>query len=459
MNSPHDIFNLKNSNDIENVKLNIVIDGQEFPATVHSFSPFGLEFIYSKYLEKGTKLDAKIRIGKSSTNFKALSVEDATESEKGAFLHSIRTFKPSIANGTEDEKRTAHRWFCSKENLPTGVSPNPLKYNDYIFFRILDVSSNGLQIITSLRNKYFLEGQRLDSTITLPYVGSIQVVMEIKRFDVVNDDGQDMLSVGVRLVNPDEIALESLAEYLLNFGENVSVNYLKKQGFKVRKTSKLLDFTYCKSEIDYEKTLVLRCNAYKAVKKIPEETQPKDMADKFDACSRILIAKHDDQIVSTMRLVWPSSKENSYYLRFFDMPKNWPNINECIECTSGAVDENYRGDDVFAETMAHITLSAIKSGRKYLLLGCSGFMIDVYESFGFKKNGISYSNPKFPNLRSEMMLLDVAAAIVGKHGSMKKWNSVYSPLFEYVRENELFEVSSFDLLRAKALGLIKGLFS
>jgi len=420
------------------------------------YSPFGVEFELDPKdnLIQGDNVFVKIKLGDISTEKSGIVVSSG---------HLISNFKATgirfvLKNSDTkpgQEKRTAMRWTCSDEFLPTGTAPNPIKYNDFIIFRVENISSTGLSLITSMRNKLLCEGQRLDSTISLPLVGSIALSFIIVRIDYKKIDEKDYMVLGVKLLKPDTITSKVLAEYLLNFGSNISVQSLKEHGFNVTKISRWLDFTYVKTEEEYNQVLHLRYEAFKAANKLTENDTIELMADEFDARAKILLVKHQNKVVGTARIFTNDTYETSEVKKYLPDTSALPKANDCLECSRLCTDPNIRGADVMHELMAHFVLSALKLGKRYLIANAGGTLLDYYKRIGWQSTGIKFANRFAKNgYEAEIIKLDTYKTILGKGIGPIQWHKVYGNLFSYLENQELTEITSVDRLRLLIYKLI-----
>ena len=83
-----------------------------------------------------------------------------------------------------------------------------------MYFQVRDISKEGLQLHTSLRNKYLIPGMNLQTTVALPMGSSVQMRVEIVRIGIVSIGGKDRLSVGVEYRGLTQHARRQLGQYL-----------------------------------------------------------------------------------------------------------------------------------------------------------------------------------------------------------------------------------------------------
>ena len=124
---------------------------------VYRLSPFGLELVVSTAdaPQKGSIAEIELTI-EGKTNFYWGTIVESYDPfiESGDKLVGIR-FTVDETNSRENgdsERRAAKRWICSEDFYPTAIAPTPGRINDYIYFRIDDISSSGMRMKCSLRN-------------------------------------------------------------------------------------------------------------------------------------------------------------------------------------------------------------------------------------------------------------------------------------------------------------------
>ncbi|MBN21101.1 MAG: hypothetical protein CL678_07415 [Bdellovibrionaceae bacterium] len=418
----------------------ILVDNEFIFAQIIKYSPFGIELFIEtdkKFME-GEEVSLLLNIAGDEIEYKGLVVNQSKESGEKNYL-AIRTFIEKSTQYDGKDRRQVRRWECNAEFLPTGTAPNPLKYNDHIVFRVEDLSSKGVRLITSMRNKLIATGQRLDLSISLPTIGSVLCSILIKNLDTTVRSGKEYLVIGGEYLSPSNDFYTAVSEYLLNFGKNVSVESLRKQGFPIKNVSKWLDFSYAKTVEEYEKVLHLRMENFKTNGKLPPTAKPQDCGDKYDSKSQILTVKKDGNIISSARIGLPNNFEDSYYNQFLDLKTIIPDIQDIIELSSLCANPEFRGADIFTNMIAHSALVAIKNGRTYIIGGTSGYLVNFYVSAGAKRTGLKYVNPRFPQLESEILIMNIKSLSLGYGIGIKRWNQIYPSLVKYMIQKKLIQ--------------------
>ncbi len=434
------------------LKARVKLDQAWVEVRVWRYSPFGLEFVVSDKrlgsLGKGDELTIEITLGKDTAVYTGLIVNEMYQ-EQGKILAGVRTFRPDRSPQTTEDRRDFKRWTVSPDFVPTGVAPNPVRYNDFVHFRLDNISSGGLRIITSMRNKLIGKEQRLAATISLPLVGSVQATLIIRHLDTTEIEGKEFLVLGTELVGADNILKASLAEYLLNFAEGITISSLKEDGFPI-KASKWLDFSYVKSEREYKEVLQLRFDAYKQANKLSIDKTVSEMADEFDARARILIVKHKGRIIGSLRAMFHDNEDPTEHEQYVDYPaQGFPKNTEIIEATRVCTDPAFRGSDILYVLLAHLLLTAVKSGRRYILGCAAGSLIDFYKKCGYVavRDVPVFKSKSLNDVEHTLIIMDTHEVALGRGISIEAWNRLYSDVVDYMIEQELIHPTTSDTMR------------
>src|SRR5512142_174766 len=393
------------------------------PSRVWRISPVGVELVRPRGfpgLPVGTPLDLTLRIGPSVAEFRGLPLL-ATSSERGQELLGLSWGQRSRREARTRTRGPA-RWVCAPEYAPTGVAPGAARFDDLVYFRVVDVSRRGLQLETSLRNKFLVPGVELKSTCTFPTQGEVPLDLRVVHARVVERGDRKVLAVGVTYSARTKASLQAIGQYLLQFGRGTTVQELCAEGFRIRSSSRALDFGSLRTDDEYQEVLRLRRLAYMHAKKISADTKDVDMADGYDARSRILVAKHRGRVVGTARLMFPeSSADHLNHEDFLELPADLPPRELMVEVFKTCTHPGYRGSDLFHTLLQHVAMVILQSGRRYALMSATDSLAPVYRRFGFRSAGVSYQHPTM-RMRHHLMLLDVARVVEGTGISPLYWN-------------------------------------
>jgi len=425
-----------------------------------SYCPFGFEFIDAKEnthsigqsnrfgLELGK---TKIELSGSMVYIKSFS---STENIVGVRVNYNNVHSRTL----DEERRLKLRWNCPEHLLPTGTAPNPTRYNDFIFFKVIDISANGVKLATSLRNKMLCIGQALECTISVPMIGTFCATIKINRVGTEEIQGKEHLILGVTFLKPDDVVSSTLSEYLLTFAENCSVKSLKEAGFKGALGTAKFDFSYSKSSTDYNDVLQLRFDAYKDSGKLLENVSLDFMRDEFDSRSRILTIKANGKLVGSARAMFHDNGDKTSHERYLDYPDGFPDVSDCLEVSRVCVKTDYQGAGLARELAKHLALLTIKAGRKYIYLSAAGDLVEFWLNLGFKDTGVTYVHKQLGNMEHKLLINDVEKSILGRDMNAKNWLDSYEHLYNYCIDYGLIEPSVLDQIRIQSFRTVRKFF-
>jgi predicted GNAT family N-acyltransferase len=328
--------------------------------------------------------------------------------------------------GDRVQRRIGARWRCDPEYLPTGIAPCGVRYADFVVFRIAEISRTGMQLLTSLRNKFVVPGATLEATCSFPTLEQVKIAFRVVRARVVEDGAKRALSLGVTWEAHGARSAEIIGQYLLQFGPGASPEQLRAEGLRVRSTSRAFDFDSVRSEDDYREVLALRRLAYVQAGKASPDAADGDMGDAFDMHSRIITARYRGRMVGTIRVSFPRSESDRLkHEDYCGLPASLPPRTEIVEMSKACTDPEFRGSDLFYSIIKHGGLVAIQSRRKYILMSCTDQLYPIYRKLGFQDLGVPYVHATM-GLRHHVMLGEVAAMVAGRMNPIM-WNVAIGP--------------------------------
>jgi hypothetical protein len=194
--------------------------GEGAAAPVWRISPLGVELVRTaplRAVSAGDALDVTMRVGASVSSFPALRVA-AIRSDRGRELVALRWAEPAAGNDRPaSERRSVSRFGCEREWLPTGTVANAVRYDDRIRFRIADISRSGMQLLTSLRNKFLIPGVEFTGSCTFPTVGQAEIAFRVVRAGLAQDGAKRFVALGVTWSVRDPEVRELVGQYLLQY--------------------------------------------------------------------------------------------------------------------------------------------------------------------------------------------------------------------------------------------------
>ncbi len=422
----------------EPVKALIKVGANVIEARVWRLSPMGVEIICEgdlKSFKIGDLVDLEICIGVERTGHFASVVADETI-EKNFSILGLRFHIVDEGPWAGEDRRISKRWGCSSEFLPNGVTPNPGRFNDFIFFKVLDISSTGMKIQTSLRNKFLVRGLNLQATITCPTIGNSTVKLKIENANIIERSGKEFLALGCSYQRPSKYFLGMIAQYIFQFGSANSLKELREAGLDIEQTAKGVEYKYIRTKDEYEEVLELRKLAYGAAGKLASE---KDVSDIYDSRSRIIVGVYKGKIVASTRLIFNETEDQMEHEQFLNLTGRIPNKSEICEITRVCTHPDFRGSDLLAGLLKFVGLTVAQSGRRYILGCATDSLLPMYLKIGFRDLKIKFTHKSLNDIEHTLFLCDINDVAVGKGVGPIAWNLLWADVVSYVAENQILK--------------------
>jgi predicted GNAT family N-acyltransferase len=432
------------------------IEGDEYQeARAWRLSPLGVELVtkgLEDILRKSQKIDLELIIAGHRTTFEGLVVDVVKENSEIS-LAGIRLSSPKPTLHSEDNQRRSKRWLCGEDFFPTGVSPTPGRFNEYMYFQIRDISREGLQLLCSLRNKYLIPGTQLNLTASFPMVGDLSLSVRVTRVGVTSERDKDYLVVGTEYASLSQNARSIIGQYLLQFGNAESLADLRDAGFFPQSMAKGTDYYFLKSEQDYEQVLKLRLLAHQSGGTVSEQTNMYDMSDRYDSNSRIIVAKYRGQIVASARIHYSPLEEPMEHEQYVEWPTSYPRRDTVFEITRVCTHPNFRSNDLLAGLLKFIATTCIQPQRPWVLISSTDAMVPFYQKIGLILTNLHYEHPVYRG-KQNILLTNSLDVIRGRSVHPIYWNVIWNDVYHYLVETGILKPEPIDRARLRAYRLI-----
>ncbi len=417
---------------------------------VWKMSPLGVELKVNsekEMLPKGLPVDLELTIGTQSMTIKGLVVDYVCPrvNENRIGIRMVQASSGDEYKG--GERRKKRRWLCAPQFLPTGIAPNPAKFNDFIYFRICDVSATGFQLLTSLRNKFIVVGMRIDCMISFPMVAQLHTILKVENVRIIMDQGVEQLAVGVTIEELTPELRETIGQYLMQFGLGTTPREIYESGLETPRVSKAVDYTFVKTEEEFQKALELRRLSYLHEGKISLQTNASDLTDIYDTRSRIVIGRYQGKIVCTARLTFNEIDERMEQEEFMEWSTDLPRRDKVVEIMRACTHPEFRGSDLLMGMFQFIALTVVQSRRPWIVINTTEKFKPLYQKIGFTETGHSYKVEMFNNLEHKVMIANVPEAMSGMNVNPIVWNLVWEEVSRYMENYGLLKPDSFRKVR------------
>lgn len=432
---------------------------------VYRISPMGIEIEIPKTtnqeilqtIRPGAPVDLALFLGSLQSMFHGLIIT-SHHKEGDHDLAGIRFVDLGDSTPASKEQRNSFRWLCGSEFLPTGIAPNPARYNDYIYFRVRDFSKEGLHLTTSLRNKFIVKGMILEATVSFPMVGQAYIPFRIENCRISRLEGKDYLSIGAKILDISPSTYDIMGQYALQFACGANVQNLKREGFSAKYASNAFEYSFVKTIGDYEEVLKLRSTAYGLAGKMELTGRIEDAGDIFDTRARILMVKHFGKLVGSMRIMFHTSDDLMEHEQFLTLPQDFPKKHEIAEVTRICTHPDYRGSDLFYSLIKYMVLIPAQGKKRWILGSATKKLLPLYMKIGFRPLELTYKHATLGNQEHVLMIIDVPQLISGVGISPVMWKKLYSDMKSYLVHQHDFQVTPLANLRMAIYELITPLF-
>ncbi len=427
--------------------------GEFISIRVWKLSPLGVELVQpegEQTFQKGDQVDLEITLAGQRTRFEGLVV-DLVETAESIELLGIRLSKRSEEGLPQDDRRRATRWLCSDEFLPTCMAPTPGRFDDFVYFQIRDISTDGMQLVCSLRNKFLIAGMRLRIIAVFPMGSVTNLQVEITRVGITSIGGKDKLVVGARFIELSGFARQAIGQYLIQFGDVESLEALRSEGLAPKSVSLGVDFYILKSEQDYLEVLELRRLSHSLDGNLKFEVSAFDMGDINDARARIVVGKYRGKVVATARVRYNELDEPLEHEAHVVWPKELPRRDQIIEVSRVATHPDYRRNDLLAALFRFSCQNCVQPERPWVVVSCLDHMVPFYKKIGFHQTGLRHTEPIWKDDRVlNIMIVNISEMVLGRDVNPLYWNMLWKDLADLLMEQQAVTPTGLDKVRLLA---------
>jgi len=422
-------------------------DGVFRDVRVWGLNPFGIEVLYPESLvslEVGTQVQVDLVLFGQRSNFSGVITSKSQKDDQ----HCICRIRFLFSEDEESRRvdRKSARWLCSENFLPVAVAPSPSFFDDWMYFQVRDISAGGIQLTTSLRNKYLLPGTSLQLSLMFPVSGNAIVQFRIKRVGVVAIGSKDMLQLGGEIENLDPKSRNVIGQYLLQFAPQATLEELRQAGIVPESLFRGASIRYARTKEDYSRVLNLRLEANRVSGQLGAAKTPEDMIDSDDSKSRILLATRGEETVATVRIRYPTVDDRLEAEKYLVWPDSLPRREELFEVSRLAVNVAYRGKDVLPSMFHYIALSSIGVDRPWITVSAMKKYVPFYLKVGFKDTNLTYKDPRWSN-ELHVLISHSLEAIKGKGASPIYWYVMWSKVLENLERDGVISLTRMDRVR------------
>jgi hypothetical protein len=290
-------------------------------------------------------------------------------------------------------------------------------------------------------------GQKMEVWLALPTSEKTSYSGKIIGLEKINNK---TLRVRVEPVSISANITNDLAE-ILAFQFKVTPETLRSLDFPIRIFRNRLQFRFVENMQDYCAVLELRKNAYVEVGKRALSTTAEQMSIEWDNTSRILCAFHEQKLVASAALTFPSHQ--SFVLRTEAVfpggkfPEPHPNKLELLEINCLCTQKDYRKGDLLHALFEHIARIFVLSNRKYIMNLSDSHLLPMYLGIGFEN---MHQKGIFLGKEHHLIRGSRDGVVIGKGLRLLHWCMLYGDLVEELLSKDLIALSKWERIIVKS---------
>ncbi len=330
----------------------------------------------------------------------------------------------------------AERFQTNKTVTPIVSSQDPLDPNRILYFKVVNASTTGMLLSTSLSNKHLFPGMELRTAVlNIPEIGKTDVDLFIEN-SRPSDDNTILFGVSIKGASHNYSTL--MAKYLSILGTTTKpderLDKLAESNFIQKELRSHLTIKEISTPQDYEKVLKLRYLGYKNAQKIEAAKRWQDMGDGLDKEGFILGAFLGGQLVASceFRLNKVHNIRLAGKLDFSQIPgirsDNLAEINKLV------VHPKAQSTDIVLGMFQKVHVLAMLNGRPDGIIAAEPKLIPLYERLGFKKTTFSYPHPVKENTNLTLMIIYSEAYASADGMNPYAWSVAFSETQKFFDE-------------------------
>lgn len=341
----------------------------------------------------------------------------------------------------------AERFISHNINAPVISSQDPLDPNRIIYLKVLNASTTGMLLSTSLSNKHLFPGMELRTAVlTIPNVGKTDLDLFIEN-SRPGDDRTVLFGVSIKGSSHNYNSL--MAKYLSTLGgtedPDQRLEKLAESNFVNHRLRTHLTIKEINTESDYQKVLKLRFLGYKTAGKVDKAKTWQDMGDGLEKEGIVLGAFLGGQLVASceFRLNKVHGVRLSDKISLSQIPgvrsENLAEINKLV------VHPKAQSSDIVLGIFQRIHALAILNGRPDGLIASEPKLIPLYERLGFKKTAYSFPHPVREEIQLTLMVIYHEAYSSADGMNPYAWSVAFSETQKFFDEIGINKTKTFSI--------------
>ena len=242
---------------------------------------------------------------------------------------------------------------------------------------------------------------------------------------------------GVRMIRCSGLLKRTLGQQLMQFSSRFTPRKLQELDLACESVKEICKFESVTTDDDMLAVLELRRIAYSRAGKVSDDCNPEDLEDKFDQRAIILVAKHHDRVVASLRLILNDQNRSCEHEQFVVLPKNFPKREDIIEITRVCTHPDYRGSDLLQGLFQYASKIALLIDRPYIIGSSTPSLLGLYTRIGFHSTKIKYLHQDLNNQAHVIFLAKKTDILLGRGVNPLYWQSMYEDVLRFAIEEDI----------------------
>lgn len=277
----------------------------------------------------------------------------------------------------------------------------------------------------------------LNGIIHFPMNGEEKISFCLKGAKLSED--KNFWEINLKMLNASKKLKSLIGNYAFQFCNCKNLEEIKQRNLLISTTRNSIKFGFVSSDDEYKQVLSLRKIAYSKEGKVPENILDEEMGDEFDKRSLILIGKHRDKVVASLRLIYHKSEDKMEHELFFKLPEKFPPRVDILEVTRVCTLPEFRKSDLVMNLFRHCAIANALTQKRWIIGSSTKKLFPLYQRLGFKSTGIIYKHQSLGNQEHIFFIGDSHKVLSGSEINPISWNVIYREVSKFVREKELIK--------------------
>jgi c-di-GMP-binding flagellar brake protein YcgR len=424
----------------ERFRIRLVKDQLEVEGTVIDVSPFGMGASFPQeltcdLLTCGDVVAIQYLLEDIALyEFKAKIVHISNQFEGRQPVQKVGlAFLTDKTVSNKPENRSSERIQCPSMVSIQCECENPLQSTEKAYFQVVNIGKGGLSLAASTRHKFLVADMVLSFAIKMPFA-THRVQARIRHIQV-EPSGRSYV-VGVEFISPSVHFQKDLSSFVLSFLPlEQSTQQGKLPALSLREEGLAVENAL--HEADFASILSLRLHCNQQAGFLTQETNPDQMADRFDAFSRHLFIKNKGITIACCRVIFvQGSKDRSETQEHIHLPDFlWK--EKFVEFSGFYVAPQLKNSSLIFELLSHAIRIAFEANIRYIIMRIPERNLHQFQKFGAKEfeiflaaNNLPKAELAFSNEKHNIAMLDAENILKGKQISFENWQNFVSPWTE-----------------------------